>query len=180
MSNEIEWVDGATHYVAKNHPLIGGLQSVEMYVSVERGSSDVWQFKYPGDEFWKPWVDSDSYKLAVMRVAVKRPEIDLFEGQLPEWAIAKNPHHYLVPGAQLLTKDGRRTGNAHVIMVVEKFYTDGEKTVIFEALTDAGNKINLTAGEIHSMFYIGDYLSAVGRVLKDFDRNKEFEVYPHI
>jgi hypothetical protein len=108
-------------------------------------------------------------------------EFELSFGPLPDWAIARNWDYSLVPGAQLCTRDGRRTGNAHIIQRVVKEVPAtadrnnpyGEQTY-YECLTDAGSKFTFTEQEIETAFTIGDWISDPARVLNDFDRNGEF------
>ena len=108
-------------------------------------------------------------------------EFELSFGPLPDWAVARNFGYELVPGAQLCTRDGRRTGNAHIIRPVVKEVPAtadrnnpyGEQTY-YECLTDAGSKFTFTEQELETAFTIGDWISDPARVLNDFDRNGEF------
>lgn len=103
-------------------------------------------------------------------------------GPIPDWAVARNFGYELVAGAQLCTKDGRRTGNAHIITVrivpvmenASRSNPHGE-TYQFECLTDAGSKFTFNASELEEAFTIGDWISDPARVLRDFDRNGEFD-----
>ena len=85
-------------------------------------------------------------------------EVDLLEfeeynNMLPEWATGKNKLKELIVGTQLCTKDGRRTGNARIISIEERYgYT------VYVAKTDVGNLMNLIESEVYSMFYIGEWL----------------------
>lgn len=99
-------------------------------------------------------------------------EFELSNGPIPDWAVARNWAYELAPGAQLLTKDGRRAGNAHIIRI-----TDGRRATdktTYDCLTDAGSKFTFNEVEILHAYHVGDWLSAVSRILKDFDRNHEF------
>lgn len=125
---------------------------------------------------------SGSPKWELVRAAeLAVEEFELSFGPLPEWAIARNWDYSLVPGAQLCTRDGRRTGNAHIIQRVVKEVPAtadrnnpyGEQTY-YECLTDAGSKFTFTEQEIETAFTIGDWISDPARVLNDFDRNGEF------
>lgn len=108
-------------------------------------------------------------------------EFELAAGPLPEWAIGRNWAYALQPGAQLCTKDGRRTGNAHIVSIETKTYANmadhtnpyGEVQV-FNCLTDAGSKFTFTEVEVLEAFTIGDWISDPERVIRDFDRNGEF------
>jgi hypothetical protein len=108
-------------------------------------------------------------------------EFEAHVGPIPDWAIARNWDYSLVPGAQLCTRDGRRTGNAHIIQRVVKEVPAtadrnnpyGEQTY-YECLTDAGSKFTFTEQEIETAFTVGDWISDPARVLNDFDRNGEF------
>lgn len=102
-------------------------------------------------------------------------------GPLPDWAVDRNFGYELVPGAQLCTRDGRRTGNAHIISIEQKSYAHladrnnpfGEIEV-YNCLTDAGSKFVFTEQELNTAFTIGDWISDPARIIKDFDRNGEF------
>lgn len=84
-------------------------------------------------------------------VAIKNYE--LLMGPLPEWATGFNYAKEIMVGTQLLTKDGRKTGNAYVI----RRYINSQD--IWLILTDAGNIFIMNELEINSQFYIGNYLS---------------------
>ena len=102
-------------------------------------------------------------------------EFEVHAGPLPDWAIARNWDYSLVPGAQLCTRDGRRTGNAHIISTENKDYPgQAGFTQVFHCLTDAGSKFVFTEQEIETAFTVGDWISDPARVLNDFDRNGEF------
>jgi hypothetical protein len=96
-------------------------------------------------------------------------------GPVPDWAVARNFGYELVPGAQLLTKDGRRMGNAHFIRMGKGIAAGPVFVPTFECLTDAGSKFTFTAEELETAFTIGDWISDPERVLRDFDRNGEFD-----
>ena len=93
-------------------------------------------------------------------------------GPIPDWAVDRNWDYSLVPGAQLCTRDGRRTGNAHIIRVFTKFI--GSDVTLHECLTDAGSKCTYTESELLNQFTVGDWVSDPARVLAYFDRNGEF------
>lgn len=57
-------------------------------------------------------------------------------GPLPDWAIARNWDYSLVVGAQLCTRDGRRTGNAFIVRVGEDLE---HKTPLYEVMSDMGS-----------------------------------------
>jgi len=89
----------------------------------------------------------------------------LAEEFLPQWAIGKNGAKELVPGAQLLTKDGRRVGNAYIIHAHLKDYGGAEKFEVFCCITDMGHLLQVTRSEIDELFYVGDYLADPAEVL---------------
>lgn len=95
---------------------------------------------------------------------------------LPEWALCLNEHKVLVPGTQLATKDGRLTGNAHIISTRVSGWDNTVR--IYDCLTDAGNKISLTEKELHRQFYVGVFISHVDDVLDKFDRDNLFYKEP--
>lgn len=86
---------------------------------------------------------------------------------LPEWAISRTDGQ-LVLGAQLPTRDGRRTGNAHIIAITTaEWAKDGN---LYTVLTDAGSIVRFTTGEICSAFYPPQYVSGVDEVIRKFQR----------
>jgi hypothetical protein len=95
-------------------------------------------------------------------------EFELSHGPLPEWAIGRNWLHFLVPGAQLLTKDGRKVGNAHIVQVYSG-HPDLQADT-FYCLTDAGSEMTLTEREIRSLFHVGDWLSDPSLLTQRFTR----------
>lgn len=80
--------------------------------------------------------------------------------QTPHWAVARNESHSLVPGAQLLTKDGRRHGNAWLINV----HGDGNYCVH----TEADNHMHMNAAEIAEGFYVGDWIGDLDEIIEKF------------
>lgn len=97
-------------------------------------------------------------------------EFETSLGPLPEWAIARNWDYSLVVGAQLLTRDGRQHGNAHIIHIDDA----GNHGDVFYLLTDAGNPLQRSEPELLASFYIGDFISKVDYVLDSFDRNNHY------
>lgn len=110
---------------------------------------------------------------------------ELSRGPLPEWASDWNWNGALVVGAQLMTKDGRRMGNAHIVesmkvdQVVEITSANpyGSDTY-YKCLTDAGSVFTLNSKEIHEAFWVGKFLSTPERLIKDFDRDGHFTREP--
>lgn len=106
-------------------------------------------------------------------------------GPIPDWAVDRNFGYELVAGAQLCTRDGRKTGNAHIVSIEKKDFPHlahnqnpyGEITV-YNCLTDAGSKFVFTEQELNTCFTIGDWISDPARIIKDFDRNGEFKEQP--
>ena len=78
---------------------------------------------------------------------------EMLIGPLPEWASGFNYAKEIMVGTQLLTKDGRKTGNAYII----RRYINSQD--IWLILTDAGNTFIMNELEIEKQFYIGNYLS---------------------
>jgi len=71
----------------------------------------------------------------------------------PNWATGATGS--ICIGAQLCTKDGRRTGNAVVTERIEG------KDAAWEVLTDAGNTIIVNEEEINELFYCPRWTMAV-------------------
>ena len=103
---------------------------------------------------------------------------ELSRGPLPEWAADWNWKRSLVGGAQLMTKDGRRMGNAHIVK--QEFRGKGEiiDSIVYVCITDAGSTFTMSAEEIHNAFWIGEFLSTPERIIKDFDREGHFKREP--
>lgn len=81
---------------------------------------------------------------------------------VPDWAESADDSGTLVVGRQLCTRDGRRTGNAHIIEI------DNTNLSPFRVLTDAGTYMRLMEGEIHELYHIGLYISDPAKVIKRF------------
>lgn len=92
-------------------------------------------------------------------------EEEYFDGPLPHWANGHSGGQYLV-GAQLPTRDGRRTGNAHII----ESNLDSNGCEIFTCITDAGNQIEMTERELITQFHEPTWMSDVDEILAYFDR----------
>lgn len=97
-------------------------------------------------------------------------------GPVPDWATERNHGRELVAGAQLFTKNGRRCGNGWIVET--DYIAAGPVAVpVFKILTDAGSFMQLTEKELEDAFEVGDWISTRERIIRDFDRNKEFQ--PH-
>ena len=81
---------------------------------------------------------------------------------VPDWAESADDTGTLVVGRQLCTRDGRRTGNAHIIEI------DSNVPSPFRVLTDAGTYMRLMEGEVQELFYIGLYISDPVKVIERF------------
>ena len=76
------------------------------------------------------------------------------EQYLPSWAIKASDGTYMEVGAQLLTRDGRRMGNAYVHSL--EFHPElGELAFV---ITDMGNHCLMTRRELEEMFYPPKYV----------------------
>lgn len=112
-------------------------------------------------------------------------QFELNRGPLPDWAVNWNFKRELVPGAQLMTKDGRRMGNAHIVSSESKAYPHlankqnpyGEVTV-YHCLTDAGSHFVLNEEELRGSFWVGEFISTPDRIIADFDRHGYFAKEP--
>lgn len=73
---------------------------------------------------------------------------------LPEWAERLNLGKGLIPGTQLMTKDGMRIGNARIVAV------DWQEGIgyMFTCRSDMGNQFRYTETELHNQFSIGPYI----------------------
>ncbi len=75
----------------------------------------------------------------------------------PDWAIGTT--NEIQPGAQLCTRDGRRTGNA---VVTGPLQLSIHGTFFWPVITDAGNVMRLTTSEIDELFYPPKWLMDIG------------------
>lgn len=71
---------------------------------------------------------------------------------LPEWA-TRHSNGYADINSALPTKDGRRTGNA---VIVGHMMRHGIR--VAQIVTDAGNILYLTPGEVEELFYPPQYV----------------------
>lgn len=125
---------------------------------------------------WGSWNPEEEPEVIACRLAMQ--EFELSHGPLPEWACDRNWDYSLVPGAQLCTKDGRRTGNAHIIKHGAGIAAGPVFVPTFELITDAGSKFIMTEREIETAFYVGDWISDPVEVLKKFDHEGVFKLEP--
>lgn len=84
---------------------------------------------------------------------------DDMEGPLPHWATGRTNGQLRI-GAQLCTRDGRRTGNAVVLDMTYGALTDPPQR-LFVVVTDAGTPAYLTEDEVMAMFYPPEYVMDV-------------------
>lgn len=79
---------------------------------------------------------------------------------LPHWAIKPSLGSYYELMGSLPTKDGRRTGNAVVVDVIEKTYkcTEDQIFKLIKVVTDAGNILLLTELEAEELFHRPQYV----------------------
>lgn len=89
---------------------------------------------------------------------------------MPHWANGTCDGQ-LVLGAQLPTRDGRRTGNAHIIAIGPAKWD--ERVTLYTVLTDAGTTLKLMAEEVVELYYQPKWTSDVNEVLQKFkDRDQ--------
>lgn len=85
--------------------------------------------------------------------------IDYIEEPLPYWASYKGDGYYMIEGAMLPTRDGRRLGNAYVDTIDSYYYNVNQELIIFAiCYTDIGSKMRLTLAELKEMFYPPPYV----------------------
>ena len=113
--------------------------------------------------------DSEHYQAGVLALA----EFELSHGPLPEWAIGRNWSYDLQPGAQLMTKDGRVTGNAHVIRLTERSgISYSEK--LYDCITDAGSYMgSMSERDINHQYWVGDFISDPKTLIARFGNHGE-------
>lgn len=84
---------------------------------------------------------------------------------MPPWAIGAAGGAFAL-GAHLATRDGRRTGNAHII---DLGFEAGR--LLATVLTDAGSTMKLSAGELAEFFHPPEWISNVDEVKRRFMRD---------
>lgn len=76
------------------------------------------------------------------------------EYPLPDWAARKAMPGVLLAMQQLLTKDGRRSGNATVVGIYDQI----NGLDVYTVVTDANNWLKLTLAEINELYWEGSYI----------------------
>lgn len=95
-------------------------------------------------------------------------------GPIPDWAIRRNFAYELIPGTQLCTRDGRVTGNAHILRVIPLPMGRDDKTVVYACITDAGSYIkSMTEQELLNQFWVGDWISDPKTLIARFGNHGE-------
>tara|TARA_R110002020_G_scaffold279976_1_gene495760 strand:- start:109 stop:435 length:327 start_codon:yes stop_codon:yes gene_type:complete len=96
------------------------------------------------------------------------------EEPLPHWAQSRSKGQYTELGAQLCTRDGRRTGNACVVAVLpapeDPRWTFGE---VYEVVTDMGTSTKLTLLELEGLFHPPEYIFKVDKIVEFTELNKK-------
>ena len=80
--------------------------------------------------------------------------------ETPHWAVARNESRALVAGAQLLTKYGRRHGNAWLL--------NDHGNDAYCVHTEAGNHMHMNAAEIAEGFYVGEWIGDLEEIFEKF------------
>ena len=82
------------------------------------------------------------------------------EEPLPSWASSLVPKGRIISGQQVLTKDGRVTGNGVIFQIDVRQQNDDSEiwNTIFHIITDAGNIIKLTQRELFDQYHLGEFL----------------------
>ena len=86
---------------------------------------------------------------------------------LPYWAEKLSSGSYMEDGAQLSTRDGRRIGNAVIILIYNHY---GLKEEVAVCITDAGNVLRLTNNELKEIFYPPKYIMKESEYIKYIER----------
>lgn len=127
----------------------------------------------PADEADGIRLEAERAGERVQAAVLALAEFELSHGPLPEWAIGRNWSYDLQPGAQLCTKDGRRTGNAHVLRQYIK-NVDLTETMLYDCITDAGSYIkSMSESELTGAFYIGEWISDPKTLIARFGNHGE-------
>lgn len=89
------------------------------------------------------------------------------EEPLPQWAVSRAHGRYIQKMTQLVTRDGRRTGNATIFDIV---YDAKYNQTQFWVITDARNVMKLSFNEMVELFHEPKY------ILMDFPNNQDDQV----
>ena len=84
-------------------------------------------------------------------------EPDEDDQPLPDWATSFSNPPFIQVGMQLLTKDGRVTGNGAIFAMS----CDSVHETVLHIITDAGNTLQLSESAMKDMFYPGDFIMSV-------------------
>lgn len=98
----------------------------------------------------------DAGNLTIGAIEVGRQKI--LDEPPPPWSMRQSSGEYLEVGAQLCTRDGRKSGNAVVISLAE---TADNGARIATVRTDMGNTMRLYLSELKEMFYPPRYVMNV-------------------
>lgn len=82
--------------------------------------------------------------------------MDFEDHPLPDFASGKNPNRQAVKGAQLFTRDSKRTGNACIVSLSQH----PKLGTLFLIRTDKGNEFKHTIRELEAQYEIGPYIIA--------------------
>ena len=99
--------------------------------------------------------NKDRYGTYIAKPTTEVYQYNVPEEPLPEWASGLVPEGLIVVGQQLLTRDGRVTGNAAIFAI---YYDNTQSECIYCCITDAGNVIKLNYKELVNQFYLGNYI----------------------
>lgn len=101
---------------------------------------------------------------------MNQAQIDaLVRQHLPDWAIKRA--NGLELGAQLPTRDGRKTGNAHIVDI--KPAERGRMGLSYLILTDAGNSFIMSEPEVLAQYYPPEFVGDVQAIIGKFWRHSE-------
>ena len=85
---------------------------------------------------------------------------------IPPWATKRAAG--LEVGAQLPTRDGRKTGNAHIVRITPA--PRGRIGLHYLILTDGGNSFVMTEPEIEAQYYPPEFVGNLSQIIKKFWR----------
>jgi hypothetical protein len=101
---------------------------------------------------------------------MNQADIDALVSQrLPDWAIRRAAGLEL--GAHLPTRDGRISGNAHIVDI--KPAPRGRIGLNYLILTDAGNTFIMSEPEIAAQYYPPEFVGDLGDIITKFWRQNE-------
>lgn len=92
----------------------------------------------------------------------------LLDAPIPPWAVKRAMGLEL--GAQLPTRDGRITGNAHIVRIAAA--PKGRMGLQYLILTDGGNSFVMSEAEVTAQYYPPEFIGDLNDIIRKFWREE--------